>query len=116
MASLPALPPPALAQTADRLAVAPTPTVKGHRISKLTGRDVVNDRKVRIGRIDDFIVADDNDAIFAVLQIGDILGTEAHLVAVPFRSLVLDDPSGWIVLPGATPEALNQLPVFKYGG
>ncbi|MDB5579851.1 MAG: photosystem reaction center subunit, partial [Bradyrhizobium sp.] len=48
-------------------------------------------------------------SIFVVLAVGDLTG---HLVAIPFRSLKLDDPSGNIVLPGASRAALEKLPVF----
>ena len=42
-------------------------------------------------------------------------GLGGYLVAVPFESLDLDDPSGEIVLKGATQEALKGLPEFGYG-
>jgi hypothetical protein len=35
-----------------------------------------------------------------------------HLIAVPFRNLGLDDPSGYVVLRGASRSALEKLPVF----
>jgi hypothetical protein len=37
------------------------------------------------------------------------------MVAIPYQSLVLDE-SGKIKLPGATQEALKNLPEFKYAG
>jgi hypothetical protein len=70
-------------------------------------KSVVNDKGEIIGRIDDFILGRDNGPVFAVLAVGDF-------VAVPFRSLKLDDPSGNIVLPGASRAALKKLPVFLY--
>jgi hypothetical protein len=48
------------------------------------------------------------------LAVGESIGLANHLVAVPFRSLKLDDPSGFIVLPGASTAALQKLPVFLY--
>jgi hypothetical protein len=47
-----------------------------------------------------------------ILAVGDFTGLNGHLVAIPFRSLKLDDPSGNIVLPGASRAALDKLPVF----
>ncbi|WP_171947525.1 hypothetical protein [Bradyrhizobium erythrophlei] len=41
--------------------------------------------------------------------------TWRQLVAIPFRSLKLDDPSGHIVLPGANRNTLEKLPVFVGG-
>jgi hypothetical protein len=38
------------------------------------------------------------------------------MVAIPFQSLVLADNGGKIKLPGATQEALKNLPEFKYAG
>jgi hypothetical protein len=50
--------------------------------------------------------------IYAVLAVGDFSGISGHLIAIPFRSLKLDDPSGYVVLPGASRAALEKLPVF----
>jgi hypothetical protein len=87
---------------------------KGYRASALELKTVVNDKSESIGRIDDFIFGRDG-AVFAILGVGDFLGQSGHLVAVPLRSLKLDDPSGNIVLPGASRAALDKLPVFLYG-
>jgi sporulation protein YlmC with PRC-barrel domain len=82
--------------------------------AELKLRSVVNDKGEIIGRIDDFIFGWDNGPIFAVLKVGDFVGLNEELVAVPFRSLRLDDSSGEIVLPGASRAALQKLPVFLY--
>ncbi len=87
---------------------------KGYRASALELRSVVNDKGEIIGQIDDFIFGRDNGPVFAVLAVGDFVGLNGELVAVPFRSLKLDDPSGKIVLPGASRAALQKLPVFLY--
>ena len=87
---------------------------KGYRAEELKLRSVVNDKGEIIGRIDDFIFGRDNGPIFAVLKVGDFVGLEGELVAVPFRNLKLDDSSGQIVLPGASRTALQKLPVFLY--
>ena len=87
---------------------------KGYRAEELKLRLVVNDKGEIIGRIDDFIFGRDNGPIFAVLKVGDFVGLEGELVAVPFKSLKLDDSSGKIVLPGASLAALRKLPVFLY--
>jgi hypothetical protein len=44
--------------------------------------------------------------------VDDQTGLSGHVIAVPFRSLKVDDRSGYIVLPGATREMLQKLPVF----
>jgi sporulation protein YlmC with PRC-barrel domain len=87
---------------------------KGYRGEALKLRSVVNDKGEMIGRIDDFIFDRDGSQVFAVVAVGDFVGLDGHLIAVPFRSLKLDDSSGSIVLPGASRAALLKLPVFLY--
>jgi hypothetical protein len=72
---------------------------------------LVNDKDETIGRINDFIFGKDGN-IYAVLAVGDFVGLSGYLVAIPFRSLKLDHPSGYVVLPGASRAALEKLPVF----
>ena len=109
------LPPsPASAQEVALVAPDAKEVAKGYRAEELKLRLVVNDKGETIGRIDDFIFGRDNGPIFAVLKVGDFVGLEGELVAVPFRNLKLDDSSGQIVLPGASRTALQQLPVFLY--
>jgi hypothetical protein len=86
---------------------------KGYRVSKLTGRPVVNQNNERIGEIDDFIIGRDR-VLFTILQVGGFLGIGSHLVAVPYQALVLDDTGSKITLPGATKEELKRLAQFKY--
>jgi sporulation protein YlmC with PRC-barrel domain len=109
------LPPsPASAQEVTLVAPDAKEVAKGYRAEELKLRSVVNDKGEMIGRIDDFIFGRDNGPIFAVLKVGDFVGLVGELVAVPFRSLKLDDSSGQIVLPGASRAALQKLPVFLY--
>ena len=107
-------PSPASAQEVALVAPDAKEVAKGYRAEELKLRPVVNDKGEIIGRIDDFIFGRDNGPIFAVLKVGDFVGLEGELVAVPFRSLKLDDSSGQIVLPGASRAALQKLPVFLY--
>ena len=109
------LPPsPASAQEVALVAPDAKEVAKGYRAEELKLRSVFNDKGEIIGRIDDFIFGRDNGPIFAVLKVGDFVGLEGELVAVPFRSLKLDDSSAKIVLPGASRAALQKLPVFLY--
>jgi hypothetical protein len=59
---------------------------KGYRASALELKSVVNDKGEIIGQIDDFIFGRDNGPVFAVLAVGDFVGVDGELVAVPFRS------------------------------
>src|ERR1700681_2982188 len=101
----------ALAQEVALTPMQATEVAKGYRADGLKLKPVVNDKNETIGRINDFIFGKDGN-IYVVLAVGDFTGLSGHLVAVPFRSLKLDDPSGNIVLPGASRTALEKLPVF----
>jgi sporulation protein YlmC with PRC-barrel domain len=107
---------PSRALTQEVTLVAPDAkeVAKGYRADDLKLRSVVNDKGDTIGRIDDFIFGRDNGPVYAVLNVGAFDGLDGELVAVPFKSLKLDDSSGKIVLPGASREALRKLPVFLY--
>jgi hypothetical protein len=88
-----------------------TELARGYRAEALKLKPVVNDKNETVGRITDFIFGRDGN-IYAVLAVGDFTGVGSHIIAIPFRSLKLDDPSGDIVLPGASRAALEKLPVF----
>jgi sporulation protein YlmC with PRC-barrel domain len=86
---------------------------KGMRTDDLKGKPVLNEKNERIGTIDDFIIGNDR-VLFAILQVGGILGINSHFVAVPYQSLRINEVPTKIVLPGASKEALKNLPEFKY--
>jgi len=88
-----------------------TELARGYRAETLKLKPVVNEKNETIGRINDFIFGKDGN-IYVVLAVGDFTGLSGHLVAIPFRSLKLDDPSSYVVLPGASREALEKLPVY----
>jgi len=88
-----------------------TEVARGLRAETLKLKPVVNDKNETLGRINDFVFGRDGN-IYVVLAVGDFTGLSGHLVAIPFRSLKLDDPSSYIVLPGATRAALEKLPVY----
>jgi PRC-barrel domain protein len=88
-----------------------TEVARGYRAETLKLKPVVNDKNETLGRINDFVFGRDGN-IYVVLAAGDFTGLSGHLVAIPFRSLKLDDPSSYIVLPGATRAALEKLPVY----
>ena len=88
-----------------------TEVARGYRAEALKLKPVVNDKNETIGRINDFVFGKDGN-IYAILGVGDFTGLSGQAVATPFRSFKLDDPSGYIVLPGASRAALEKLPVF----
>jgi sporulation protein YlmC with PRC-barrel domain len=88
---------------------------KGYRMSKLIGKNVINDNSEKIGTVDDVIADKDKKQLsFAVLQVGGFLGLGGRLVAVPYESLVIDDTGQKITLPGATKDELKKLSEFNY--
>ena len=101
----------ALAQEVALTPMQATEVARGYRAETLKLKPVVNDKNETIERINDFIFGKDGN-IYVVLAVGDFTGVGGHLIAIPFRSLKLDDPSGDIVLPGASRAALEKLPVF----
>lgn len=83
----------------------------------LLRKAVVNEKKEKIGAVDDIIVtpspdAKMNAATFAIVGVGGFLGIKRHDVAIPMEQLKLEE--GRLVLPGATKEALKALPPFEY--
>ena len=113
-ALLTAGPRPVLSQAVQLVVVDVQTVEQGYRTSKLKGTSVVNDQNEKIGTLDDIIIGRDGNALFAVLQVGGFLGLGGHLVAIPYKSLDVSDDGRKIVLPGATKEALKNLPEFKY--
>ena len=83
---------------------------RGYSAEELKTKAVIKDKGENIGHINDFIFGRD-EGVFAVLAVGDFIAPDNHLVAVPFRSLKLDDPN-FVVLLGASRAALQKLPVF----
>ena len=101
----------ALAQEVALTPMQATEVARGYRAETLKLKPVVNDKNETIERINDFIFGKDGN-IYVVLAVGDFTGIGGHLIAIPFRSLKLDDPSGDIVLPGVSRAALEKLAVF----
>jgi hypothetical protein len=88
-----------------------TEVARGYRAGALQLKQVVNEKGETIGRINDFIFGKDGNN-YIVLAVGDFTGLNGELIAISFNSLKLDDPSGNIILPGASRAALAKLPVF----
>jgi hypothetical protein len=100
------------AQTIALVHVDLKPLASGYRTSKIVGDTVVNEQNQTVGKIDDLIVTENERVPFAVLSVGGFLGVGDKLVVVPFSALKVNDNK--MTLPGATKEALKDLPEFKY--
>jgi len=86
---------------------------QGYRASKLMGTSVTNEKNEKIGTLSDLVVAGDR-SLFAVLEVGGFLGMGAHLVAVPYETLVINDEGRDIRLPGASQDELKKLPEVRF--
>jgi sporulation protein YlmC with PRC-barrel domain len=99
-------------QTVTMMKVDPTSVARGYRASKVVGSTVVNDANETVGTIDDLIVTPGEQVPYAVLSVGGFLGVGSKYVVVPYNSLHAANDR--MVLPGATKDALQSLPAFKY--
>jgi hypothetical protein len=86
---------------------------QGYRAIWFVGRNVVNEQNEAVGTIAEFVIGQDY-ALFAVLDVGGLLGLDVHLVAVPIRALAFEDAGHKVVLPGATRKALRNFPEFRF--
>src|SRR5215475_4656761 len=84
----------------------------GFRASKVIGSSVYNDAGDTVGKVDDVIIGEGGKSPFVVLSVGGFLGIGDKLVVLPYEQLKTMDRK--IVMPGATKEALKDLPTFKY--
>lgn len=83
----------------------------------LLGKTVTNDKKERIGKIEDIIVAPGagskmQHASVAIVGVGGFLGMGKHDVAIPTEQIKIEGSN--LILPGATKEALKAVPEFQY--
>jgi sporulation protein YlmC with PRC-barrel domain len=84
----------------------------------LMGKNVLNDQKDKIGKIDDIIITPPKSdtkvpyASFAIIGVGGFLGLGKNDVAIPMEQIKLQ--GGNLVLAGATKDALKALPKFEY--
>lgn len=79
---------------------------------QILGKAVYNDKKQKIGKVDDLIIAPDSAVSFAIIGAGGFLGIDRHDVAIPAKQLKIE--KGKITLPGATKEAIKAMPKFEY--
>lgn len=83
----------------------------------LIDKAVINDKKERIGKVEDLIITPSKDsklphASFAIVGVGGFLGIGTKDVVIPLEQIKMQD--GKLVLAGATKDALKALPEFKY--
>lgn len=99
-------------QTAALIKLDTTKLASGYRASKIIGGVVINEANETVGKVDELLIGPDGRTPYAVLSVGGFLGLGDRLVVVPYESLKM--AANNIMLPGATKEALNALPEFRY--
>lgn len=83
----------------------------------LFDKTVVNDKKDKIGEVEDLIISPSKagntpTATFGIIGVGGFLGIGERKVAIPMDQLKLQNKQ--LVLPGATKDALKAMPPFVY--
>jgi hypothetical protein len=107
-------------QTVTLTRVETTMVQNAMRASDIIGSTVINDRKDKVGSIDDLLIENADKKMFAVLNVGGFLGMGERHVLVSFDQLKMGAMSGGrfdrekVMLPGATKQALANLPAFEY--
>ena len=79
---------------------------------QVLGKDVFNDKKERIGKADDVIIAPDLTVSYVIIGAGGFLGVGKHDVAIPVGQM--KEVDGKFVLEGATKDSLKAMPPFEY--
>jgi hypothetical protein len=79
---------------------------------QILGHAVYNDKKEKVGKLYDIIIAPDKAVSYGIIATGGFLGIARHDVAIPVNQFKMQD--GKIVLPGATKDAIKAMPAFHY--
>jgi hypothetical protein len=85
---------------------------EGNKLSKFIGVRIFDEANDPIGSIRDLIVLPNETSVFAVVSVGDFLGTGSHYVVVSFSALRMR--ARQIVLRDATRKSVKALPEYKY--
>ena len=99
-------------QTVQLMKVDVIKVATGYRASKVIGASVVNEANDTVGKVDDIIIGQDGKTPFVILSVGGFLGMGTKLIVLPYESLKATENK--LMLPGATKDALKDLPEFKY--
>ena len=67
---------------------------------------------IKIGSVDDLIIAPDKSLSYAIIGAGGFLGMGKHDVAIPITQI--NEINGKMELKGATKESIKQMPKFEY--
>ncbi len=84
---------------------------RGFRASKIIGSSVYDTAHHKIGNVSDLVITPDKTVSFAIVGVGGFLGIGQKDVAIPINRFTRLQP---MTLPGATKQALGNLPAFHY--
>lgn len=82
------------------------------RTSRLIGMTVFNDQGDRIGKVEDVLLAPGSGEPRLVLSVGEYLGQQDRLVAVPLSHVKLEGAQP--MMAGATKQQLARMPVYLF--
>jgi sporulation protein YlmC with PRC-barrel domain len=86
----------------------------GMKAQELIGRDVVNASGKDIGEIDDIVINEQDQALYAVIGVGGFLGLGGKEIAIPFEQLRLGADN--VILMSERGESdLKQMPAYRKG-
>ena len=80
----------------------------GYRVSGVIGKTVVNDDGATIGKIEDLIIAPNEEVFYAVLSVGGFLGIGEKHVTMRYCALEMCDQQ--MLFRGASLDSLKNLP------
>ena len=79
---------------------------------QVLGKTIYNDKNEAIGHVDDVVVAPNKSVSYAIINAHTFLRVRKHDVAIPVSQL--QEKDGKFILPGATRDALKNMPAFEY--
>ena len=90
-----------------------TKIARGWSVKKtLMGKTVYNDAGLKVGKVEDLIVAPDSSVSYVIVGAGGFVGIGRHDVAIPVTQI--KDDAGKLVMAGATKDTIRNLPAFTY--
>jgi sporulation protein YlmC with PRC-barrel domain len=78
----------------------------------ILGKSVYTEGGVKIGKVDDLIIAPDKNVSYLIVGAGGFIGVGRHDVAVPVTQI--RQQGGKLVMAGATKDSLKAMPPFDY--
>jgi len=90
-----------------------TQIASGWSVKKtLMGKTIYNDAGVKVGNVEDLIIAPDKSLSYVIVGAGGFVGIGRHDVAIPISQI--QDHAGRLVMAGATKDSIKAMPAFAY--